>query len=84
MRAPLRGFTWDVIETAGEGGTEMYQINATEMMRERQAALLREAEERRLARRLRARRSPRTQSLVAGFRRAVASWGETSIPFFRA
>jgi hypothetical protein len=65
----------------------MYQINPTEMVRERQVALLREADERRLARRLRAsgpRRSLRTESLGAGFRRAVASWGETSIPFFRA
>jgi len=56
----------------------MYQINPAEMLRERHAALLREAEERRLARRLRARnprRSPRTQSSRsgAGFRRAVAS-----------
>ena len=67
----------------------MYQINPMEMLSERHAALLREAEERRLARRLRARspqRSPRTESRRpgAGFRRAVASWGETSIPFFRA
>jgi hypothetical protein len=65
----------------------MHHINPTEMVRERQAALLREADERRLARRLRAsgpRRSSRTESLGAGFRRAVASWGETSIPFFRA
>ena len=65
----------------------MHQINPTEMMRERQAALLRDADERRLARRLRAsgpRRSPRTESLGAGFRWAVASWGGTSIPFFRA
>ena len=67
----------------------MYQINPTEMLSERHATLLREAEERRLARRLRARspqRSPRTESgrIRAGFRRAVASWGGTSIPFFRA
>ena len=67
----------------------MYQINPTEMLRERHAGLLREAEERRLARRLRdgsLRRSPRTESgrLGTGFRQAVASWGVTSIPFFRA
>jgi urease accessory protein UreF len=67
----------------------MYQINPTEMFRERQLALLREAEERRLARRLRAsrpRRSSRTESrrIGAGFRRAIASWERTSIPFFRA
>ena len=51
----------------------MYQTNLTEMFRERQLALLREAEDRRLAFRLRAR-----------FRRAIASWGRTGIPFFRA
>jgi hypothetical protein len=67
----------------------MYQINPTEMLYERHAALLRDAEERRLARRLRAgspRRSPLTESgrLGAGFLRTVASWGGTSIPFFRA
>ena len=67
----------------------MYQINPMEMLSERHAALLREAEERRLARRLRAR-SPRRLPLTGsgrpgdGFRRAVASWGGTSIPFFRA
>ena len=67
----------------------MYQTNPTEILRERHATLLREAEERRLARRLRARsprRSPLTESGRLGlwFRRAVASWGVTSIPFFRA
>jgi hypothetical protein len=51
----------------------MYQTNLTESFRERQLALLREAEDRRLALRLR-----------AGFRRAIASWGRTGIPFFRA
>ena len=66
----------------------MYQINPTEMLHERHAGLLREAAERRLARRLRARgpqRSPRTEGgrLGAGFLRAVASWGATSISFFR-
>ena len=66
----------------------MYQINPTEMLRERHAGLLREAAERRLARQLRARgpqRSPRIEGgrLGAGFLRAVASWGPTSIPFFR-
>ena len=67
----------------------MYQINPTEMLRERHGALLREAEERRLARQLRWR-SPRRLPLTgsgrpgAGFLRAVASWGGTSIPFFRA
>jgi hypothetical protein len=68
----------------------MYQTNLTEMFRERQLALLREAEDRRLARRLRAvrpQRSSRTESRRPGaglFRRAIASWGRTSIPFFRA
>jgi hypothetical protein len=67
----------------------MYQANLTETFRERQFTLLREAEDRRLARRLRAarpQRSSRTESRWpgAGFRRAIASWGRTSIPFFRA
>ncbi len=41
------------------------QINPTEMFRERQLALLREAENRRLARRLRARRTPKARSTIA-------------------
>ena len=60
--------------------SEMYPLDPTEM--------LREAEERRLAGRLRARsprRSPLTESRRpgAGFRWAVASLGGMSIPFFR-
>ncbi len=67
----------------------MNQINPTEMFRERQLELMREAESRRLARRLRVTRPQRSsrsehRSLGAGFRRAIASWGRTSIPFFRA
>jgi hypothetical protein len=65
----------------------MHQTNPTEMFRERQLALLREAEDRRLARQLRAahsKRSPRSEQWMAGFRRAVALWGRTSTPFFRA
>ena len=65
----------------------MHQTNPTEMFRERQLALGREAEDRRLARRLRAalsKRSPRSYQRMAGFRRAVALWRGTSIPFFRA
>jgi hypothetical protein len=67
----------------------MYQINATEMFRERQLGLLREAENRRLARHLwvtRPQMSPRTGRgrPGTGFRRAIALWGRTSIPFFRA
>jgi hypothetical protein len=47
----------------------MYQTNPTEIFRERQLALLREAEERRLARQLRAARSkerPRSERRMAG------------------
>ena len=67
----------------------MYQTNLTEMFRERQLTLLHEAENRRLARRLRAARPQRSSRTEggrpgAGFRRAIASWGRTSIPFFRA
>jgi hypothetical protein len=65
----------------------MYQTNPTEMFRERQLALGREAEDRRRARRLRAahsKRSPRSDQRMAGFRRAVALWGRISTPFFRA
>ncbi len=63
----------------------MQQTNPTEMFRERQLTLLREAEDRRLARRLREARSsghPRGERRMAGFRRALALWGRTSIPFF--
>jgi urease accessory protein UreF len=67
----------------------MYQTNPTEMFRERRLALLREVEDRRRARRLRATRPQRSsltesRRLGARFRRAIASWGQTSIPFFRA
>lgn len=62
----------------------MNQINPTEMVRERQLALLREVENRRLARRLRegSKGHPRSVRRMAGFERAVALWGRTSIPFF--
>jgi hypothetical protein len=65
----------------------MHQTNPTEMFRERQLALLREAEERRIARRLRAARSkghPRSERRMAGLLRAIDLWGRTSTPFFRA
>ena len=65
----------------------MHQTNTTETFRECQFALLREAEERRLARRLRRAHSkgrPRSDRRMAGFRRAIALWGRTSTPFFRA
>jgi hypothetical protein len=61
----------------------MNQNNPTEMFRERQLALLREADDRHLARRLRkARSKPRGERRMAGFQRAFAMWGRTSIPFF--
>jgi hypothetical protein len=41
------------------------QINPTEMFRERQLALLREGENRRVARRLRAGRGPKARSGIA-------------------
>ena len=59
----------------------------TEIFREPQLALLREGEERRLARRLRTAHSkgrPRSERRAAGFRQAIALWGRTGIPFFRA
>ena len=67
----------------------MYQTNLAEMFRERQLTLLREAENRRLARHLRVTRLHRSSRTGRGrpgawFRRAIASWGRTSIPFFRA
>jgi hypothetical protein len=62
----------------------MNQINPTEMFRDRQLVLLREVENRRLARQLRegSKGHPRSEGRMAGFRRAVALWGRTSIPFF--
>jgi hypothetical protein len=64
----------------------MYQTNPTEMFRERQLALLREAQERRLARSTRtAPRNPRSEGRrMAELRRAIALWGQASTPFFRA
>jgi hypothetical protein len=59
----------------------------TESYRDRHLALVREAEDRRLARRLRAarsKRSPRSYRPMAGFRRVIALWGRTSTPFFKA
>ena len=63
----------------------MNQINATEMLRERHLALLHEADDRRLVRRLRAARlkgRPRSDRRMAGFERAIALWGRIGIPFF--
>jgi hypothetical protein len=65
----------------------MHQTYPTEMFRERQLALLREVEERRLARRLRKARSegaPSSERRLAAFRRAIALWGRISTPFFSA
>jgi hypothetical protein len=65
----------------------MHQTNPTEMFRERHLALVREAEDRRRARGLRAahsKRSPRSDQRMAGFRRAIGLWGRTSPPFFSA
>ena len=63
----------------------MYQTNPTEMFGERHLALLREAADRRLARRLRAARTkgrPRSDRRRTGFWRSIALWGRISIPFF--
>ena len=64
----------------------MHQTYPTEIFREPQLALLREGEERRLARRLQRARSkgrPRSERRVAGFRRAIALWGRTNVPFYQ-
>jgi hypothetical protein len=56
----------------------MHQTNPTEMFCGRHLALLREAEDRRFALELRAARSKRrarSDWRMAGFKRAIASWG---------
>ena len=69
----------------------MYQLNETEMWREHHLALLREAEDRRLARRLRRRHRTKSNAGIESGRRALASVGRSlallgraSVPFFRA
>jgi len=68
----------------------MYGINPTELWRERQTLLLREARIRSLARQLRRNRGARGASGTEsrwrrrGFGRAIAMWGHTNVPFFRA
>jgi hypothetical protein len=67
----------------------MYQLNEIDLWRERSHELLREAENERLARRLRAPRSERASRTthvqrISPLRRATALWGRTSVPFFRA
>lgn len=56
----------------------MHQTNPTENFRERHLALLREAEDRRFARRptvASSKRHPRSDWRMAGFERTVALWG---------
>ncbi len=72
-----------------EGGKAMYQLNEIDLWHERSHELLREAENGRLARRLRALRSKRAPRTTNGhqsspLRRAAALWGRTSVPFLRA
>ena len=67
----------------------MYEIFPTEVWRERHLALLREAEERRHVRQMRRSRSQRysqtgSQPRAVALGRVIASWGRTSVPFFRA
>ena len=67
----------------------MYFTNEhpTELYYERHELLLREARKASLASELRAarsKRSPWSDRRMAGFERAIALWGLTSIPFFRA
>jgi hypothetical protein len=69
----------------------MYITNEhpTELYYRRNGLLLKEAENAHLARQLRAARrmgAPEKGSdrRMAGLRRAIALWGRTSVPFFRA
>jgi hypothetical protein len=67
----------------------MYQMNDLELWHQRRDELLREVEVDRLARRHRATRpkgGSRTANgrQIATLRRAMALWGRTSVPFFRA
>jgi hypothetical protein len=68
----------------------MYEINPNELWRERQTLLLREARDRSLARQLRRNRRERGASRTESgwrqtrFGRAIAMWGHTNVPFFRA
>ena len=67
----------------------MYEINPTEVWREHQLVLLREAEERRHARqRRRARRQKSredgSRAREAALERGISSWGRNAVPFFRA
>ncbi len=68
----------------------MYEINPTELWRERQTLLLREARDRSLARQLRRNRHARGASRTESgwrrtrFGRTIAMWGRTNVSFFRA
>lgn len=65
----------------------MYQTNPTQMFRERQLVLLREAQERHLVRSTRAaapKQSPQSDRRLATFRRGITLWGRESLPFFKA
>ena len=68
----------------------MYEINPTELWRERQTLLLRETHNRSLIRQLRrnrrARGASRTESgwRQTRFGRVIDMWGNTNVPFFRA
>jgi hypothetical protein len=67
----------------------MYHRNPTEVWRERQLALLREAEHRRLVRlvregRPRASSAPASGGRMAALRSGISLWGRTAAPFFRA
>jgi hypothetical protein len=67
----------------------MYYFHPTKDWRERHIALLREAEERRHVRQLRRTRRRKSsrdgiRSHTAALGRVIASWGRTSVPFFRS
>jgi hypothetical protein len=66
-----------------------HQFNPTELWRERQLALLREAQDRRLTRRLRKAHTKRGsgsrhEGWLARLGRTTALWERTAVPFFRA
>jgi hypothetical protein len=68
---------------------EMYHHNPSEVWRERQLALAREAEHRRLVRLGRKGRSlasaaPASGRKMSALGRVISLWGRTAIPFFRS
>jgi hypothetical protein len=67
----------------------MYQLNETNLWNQHHHDLLREAQDERLARQLRASRRKRDRGTGNGWqssalRRTAAVWSRTSVPFFRA